>query len=110
MGAHPGDTYSTPVWVPDAAPVTNRWSGYLDATTTGYWYVTGGETTCNDAAHCTVAQVKASLNDGGAVPTIYTAAVGKGRDHLWAGAVDGLRINKYVYDFGADGVRVRRVS
>ncbi|MFJ1606256.1 hypothetical protein ACIOHS_23185 [Streptomyces sp. NPDC088253] len=54
--------------------------------------------------------MKASLNDGGAVPTIYTAAVGKGRDHLWAGAVDGLRINKYVYDFEADGVRVRRVG
>ncbi|MFF2126163.1 hypothetical protein ACFVW1_12250 [Streptomyces olivochromogenes] len=111
VSAHPGDTYSTLVWVPDAAPVTNRWSGYIDATTTGYWYLTGGETACNGAAaHCSLAQLKTSLTDGGAVPTIYSAAVGKGRDHMWIGAVDGLRINQYVYDFEADGVRTRRVA
>ncbi|MER7691885.1 hypothetical protein [Streptomyces sp. NPDC097610] len=108
VSAHPGDTYSTLVWVPDALTVTNRWSGYINATTSGYWYLTGGETACNDAAHCTFAQVKTSLDDGGAVPVIYSAAVGKGRDHLWTGAVDGLRINQYVYDFEADGVKVRR--
>ncbi|KUN42779.1 hypothetical protein [Streptomyces olivochromogenes] len=45
---------------------------------------------------------------GGAVPVIYSAVVGKGRDHMWIGAVDGLRINQYVYDFEADGVKVRR--
>ncbi|WP_282190293.1 hypothetical protein HEP84_55815 [Streptomyces sp. RLB1-33] len=44
------------------------------------------------------------------MPTIHSAAVGKGRDHLWTGAVDGLRINKYVYDFEADGVKARRVG
>ncbi|MFJ4006891.1 hypothetical protein ACIPWL_26045 [Streptomyces sp. NPDC090023] len=42
------------------------------------------------------------------VPASATAAVGKGRDHLWAGAVDGLRVDRNVYDFEADGVRVRR--
>lgn len=110
VSAHPTDTYSTLVWVPDAAPVTNRWSGYIDATTTGYWFLTGGETACDQAAQCTFTQLKASLNDGGAVPTIYSAAVGKGRDHMWIGAVDGLRINQYVYDFEADGVKVRRVA
>ncbi|MFG3094993.1 hypothetical protein [Streptomyces sp. NPDC048202] len=68
----------------------------------------GGEAACTQAAPCTFAQVKVSLNDGGAAPLIYTAAVGKGRDYLWAGAVDGLRINRNIYDFEADGVRVRR--
>ncbi|MFG3047207.1 hypothetical protein ACGFZR_20040 [Streptomyces sp. NPDC048241] len=96
VAAHPGDTYSTLVWVP--GPVT----------TTGSWFLTGGEAACTQAAPCTFAQVKVSLNDGGAAPLIYTAAVGKGRDYLWAGAVDGLRINRNIYDFEADGVRVRR--
>ncbi|MEW2129050.1 hypothetical protein [Streptomyces sp. NPDC005435] len=108
VAAHPGDTYSTLVWVPGPVTTTDRWSGYLDATTTGTWYLTGGETACTQAAPCTFAQVKASLNDGGAAPLIYTAAVGKGRDYLWTGAVDGLRINNNVYDFEANGVKVRR--
>ncbi len=37
--------------------------------------------------------------------SIFTAAVAKGRDNRWAGAVDGLRINKKQYDFEADGVK-----
>ncbi|WP_329360848.1 hypothetical protein [Streptomyces sp. NBC_01483] len=61
-------------------------------------------------AHCSLAQVKASLNDGGAVPTIYSAAVGKGRDHMWIGAVDGLRINQYLYDFEPGGVKTRHAA
>jgi hypothetical protein len=40
----------------------------------------------------------------------HSAAVGKGRDHLWTGAVDGLRINKHACDFEADGVEARRVG
>ncbi|MFH8282537.1 hypothetical protein [Streptomyces antibioticus] len=107
LDALPNDNYSTMVWVPDAAPVTNRWSSFIDATTTGYWFLSGNETTCTQAAQCTFAQLKASLNDGGDGATIYTAAVGKGRDHMWIGAVDGLRINDNVYDFEANGVRVR---
>jgi hypothetical protein len=108
LSARPGENYSALVWVPDAAPVTNRWSGYIDAATSGYWYLTGGETSCNGpVAHCSLAQVKASLNDGGAVPAIYSAAVGKGRDHMWMGAVDGLRINQYIYDFEPGGVKTR---
>lgn len=110
LSAHPMDNYSTMVWVPDASPVTNRWSPFLDATKTGYWYLTGNETSCNQAAQCTFDQLKASLNDGGDEATILTAAVGKGRDHMWIGAVDGLRINNRVYDFEADGVRARRVG
>ncbi len=107
VSAHPNDDYSTMVWVPDASPVTDRWSPYLDATSTGYWYLTGNETACNQAAECTFQQMKNSLDDGGAKPTIYTAAVGKGRDHMWIGAVDGLRINRHIYDFEASGVRTR---
>ncbi|MET9062558.1 hypothetical protein [Streptomyces antibioticus] len=107
LAALPNDNYSTMVWVPDAAPVTNRWSSFIDATTTGYWFLSGNETTCTQAAECTFDELKASLNDGGDGATIYTAAVGKGRDHMWIGAVDGLRINDNVYDFEANGVRVR---
>ncbi|MET8247288.1 hypothetical protein ABZV31_24395 [Streptomyces sp. NPDC005202] len=110
VDAHPSDNYSTMVWVPDAAPVTGRWSPFIDATSTGYWYLTGNETACTQAARCSFEQMKASLNDGGEAPTIYTVSVGKGRDHMWIGAVDGLRINRNIYDFEADGVRTRRAD
>ena len=42
------------------------------------------------------------LGDGNA--TIMTAAVAKGRDAEWQGAVDGLRINDTVFDFEETGV------
>jgi hypothetical protein len=102
--------YTTMVWDPPASPVVNRWSGYIDATTSGDWYFTGsvGVTTgCNQVTTCTFAQAKASLNDGPPPPTIYTIAVGKGRDNNWAGAVDGLRINSSVFDFEFFGVLER---
>ncbi|WP_254407204.1 hypothetical protein [Streptomyces sp. GMY02] len=108
LSALPADNYSTMVWVPDAAPVTNRWSPFIDATTTGYWYLTGNETSCTQAAECSFQELKASLDDGGAKPTIYTASIGKGRDYMWIGAVDGLRINREIYDFEPNGVRTRR--
>lgn len=109
LTALPADNYSTLVWVPDAAPVTNRWSGFLDATSTGYWFLTGNEVpACNQAARCSLEEVQDALDDGGAGATVLTAAVGKGRDHMWIGAVDGLRINQNVYDFEVDGVRALR--
>ncbi|MEV0457589.1 hypothetical protein [Catellatospora methionotrophica] len=112
LTAQPATTYSTLVWLPAAAPVTNRWSGYLDATTTGTWFLTGAAGTatgCALATPCTFAAVKAALDvDGGEAATIYTAAVGKGRDFNWVGAVDGLRINDTIYDFEASGVKTRR--
>ncbi|PJN10103.1 hypothetical protein CG723_20585 [Streptomyces sp. CB01635] len=107
----PADNYTTLVWVPDAVLATNRWSGYINATTSGYWYLTGAEgsvTHCAASDACSFADVKAALNDGGDAPKILTVAVGKGRDHLWAGAVDGLRINDTIYDFEANGVRALR--
>jgi hypothetical protein len=109
-GAVNPSNYTTMVWDPPAAPVVNQWSGYIDATSTGDWYFTGstGVTTgCNMVTTCTFAAAKASLNDGSPTPTFYTVAVGKGRDSLWAGAVDGLRINDSVFDFEAKGVKER---
>lgn len=111
LSAIPATTYSSMVWLPGASPVTDRWSPYLDATTTGTWFLTGNAGTvtgCALSSPCTFGQLKTQLDDGGGKPTIYTAAVTKGRDHMWIGAVDGLRINKKIYDFEADGVRVRR--
>ncbi|WP_327393906.1 hypothetical protein [Streptomyces phaeochromogenes] len=86
---------------------------YLDATTTGTWYLSGNAGTvtgCKLAAQCTFQQLKTALNDGGPAPTISTTAVGKGRDYMWIGAVDGLRINRTMYNFEADHVKTRRVS
>lgn len=102
--------YTSMVWVPGPRPAAsvNRWSGYIDATTDGQWYFTGsaGVTTgCNQATFCSFTQAKTALNDGGDTPVIYTFAVGKGRDSMWIGAVDGLRLNDRVYDFESDGVK-----
>ncbi len=104
--------YTSMVWVPGPRPVAsvNQWSGYIDATTDGQWYFTGsagGTTGCNQATFCSFTQAKTALNDGGDPPGIYTLAVGKGRDSMWIGAVDGLRLNDRVYDFESNGVRVK---
>ncbi|MGQ4517341.1 hypothetical protein [Streptomyces sp. DW26H14] len=112
LTAAPTNHFSTLNWLPDASPVPDGWSPYLDATTTGSWWLTGaaGTTTgCNQATPCSFQQVKTKLNDGGPAATILTAAVGKGRDYMWIGAVDGLRINQNIYDFEADGVHRLRV-
>ncbi|MEV1065459.1 hypothetical protein [Streptomyces sp. NPDC050263] len=104
------DDYSSLVWVPNASPVTNGWSPFLDATKTGYWYLTGNETSCTRAARCTFTQLKASFRRAHARPTIYTVAVSKGRNFMWIGAIDGLRLNNRVYDFERYGVRAIRVK
>lgn len=113
LAAAPATTFSSMVWMPPPSPVTSRWSGYLDATTTGTWLLTGAAGTatgCTLATPCTFPELKAALDDGDPQPTILSAAVGKGRDHMWIGAVDGLRINGTIYDFEADGVRTRRAG
>ncbi|MDQ2965698.1 MAG: hypothetical protein M3R57_07600, partial [Chloroflexota bacterium] len=107
-GAVNPSNFTTMVWVPGPALVTNQWSGYIDATTNGSWYFTGTtgvSTGCNSSTMCTFAQAKASLDDGSPTPTFYTVMIGKGRDNMWVGAVDGLRLNNDVYDFEATGVR-----
>lgn len=111
LDACPTTNYSSMVWVPDAAPVVNQWSGYINAATTGKWYFTSGcvaaATTCTSALTCDFADAKTGLSDGGAPATMYSAAVGKGRDNNWVGAVDGLRMNFTIYDFEQDGVKSR---
>jgi hypothetical protein len=109
------DNYTTMVWVPDPVPVSslNRWSGYIDATTNGKWYFTGAEegcTLCTQALNCNFTQAMAALNDGPPEPIFYTVAVGKGRDNIWVGAVDGFRLNDKVYDFEFTGVRELSVN
>ena len=43
-------------------------------------------------------------NDGGDGAVIYSVAVSYGRNEVWNGAVDGLRINDTIYDFEEYGV------
>ena len=105
-------TYSSLVFMPAANSTSNRWSGYIDATTTGLWGLTGSAfnspaTTANcgiNGPRCTFAQVQAFLATGSGA-TIYSVAVTKGRDYAWQGAVDGLRINGTIYDFEPLGVK-----
>jgi hypothetical protein len=103
--------YTNMVWVPDPSTALNRWSGYLDAATSGDWYFTNSAvataTGCTQALTCSLADAKQALvdeNDGSGAATINTVAVAKGRDDAWVGAVDGLRINATVYDFEPYGV------
>lgn len=110
LTALPSVNYSTLVWVPPASPVTNSWSPFLNATTTGYWYLTGTAggptgTNCDQTTQCTFNQVKTALQDADDPALIYTAAVGKGRDFMWIGAIDGFRVNETIYDFERWGVR-----
>jgi hypothetical protein len=111
----PTSNYSTLVWLPDPAPVVNQWSGYLDATSSGEWYLTGGAGTtsgCHQGNLCTFADLMLALNDGGDPPTILSVAVGKGRDNRWTGAIDGFRINDTIFDFEPEpkGVHGRKVK
>ena len=102
-------SYSSMTWVPDPAPVTNRWSPFIDATTTGDWYFTGATGTatgCSIATPCTFSAAQAALAANDSPPaTIYTVAIAKGRDNAWVGAVDNLRINDTVYNFEPTGVQ-----
>ena len=99
--------FSSLVFVPAENSPANQWSGYIDATTTGKWGLTGAAGTATgcplSGGLCTFAQVKAALPDA----TILTAAVTKGRDFSWQGAVDGLTINDDVFDFEESGVSAR---
>lgn len=91
----------------------NQWSPYIDATTApaapaGNGFILSGAagtaTGCNLASPCTFDDVQGALDDGGDAATIFTVAVGKGRDLSWAGAIDGLRVNGTIYDFEPFGV------
>ncbi len=104
--------YSSLVFMPAANSTSNRWSVYIDATTSGFWGLTGTQfnspaTQANcglNGPRCTFAQVQTFLATGTGAK-IYSIAVTKGRDFAWQGAVDGLRINATIYDFEPLGVR-----
>jgi len=105
-----GSSYTTMVWVPDPAPVTNKWSPFISAVSTGQWYFTGSAGTatgCDQTTMCSFSGAKSALaaaQVGGTPASIYTIAIAKGRDDAWVGAVDGLRINNNVYNFEPYGV------
>jgi hypothetical protein len=104
--------FTTLAWNPDPAPVENEWTGYLDATSTGKWGLSGSafnspatQANCGlNGPRCTLAQAKAAL---GPNAQILSVSVAKGRDNAWQGAVDGLRINNEVFDFELFGVITR---
>lgn len=102
--------YTTMVWNPGPSPVVNRWSEYIDGTSNGAWYFTGsvGATSgCSDSnPPCSFATAKSKFP----AATILSVAVGKGRDNLWVGAVDGLRLNDTIYDFEADDVKKKNAK
>jgi hypothetical protein len=103
--------YTSLVFLPDGIPFAdvNKWSGYIDATATGQWFMTGTAGTvtgCGQSSTCEFDEAMDAL----AGATIYTAQVAKGRDHAWVGAVDGLRINDTVYDFEPSGVEEEAAS
>jgi hypothetical protein len=104
--------FSTLQFQPLNSP-SNVWSDYIDATTApasaagNGWILSGAagtETGCALATPCTFDEVQAALDDGAPDSTVFTVAVGKGRDFAFAGAVDGLRLNDTVYDFEPFGV------
>ncbi len=118
MTAPGTDDFTSMVFVPTGAGVpVNVWSDYIDATdlANGRWYFTGGEGTATgcpqtDPTPCSLADAQAGLSDGGAEPTIRTAAIGKGRDNMWIGAVDGFRFNGKIYDFEGEPKGVKEKS
>jgi hypothetical protein len=103
--------YSSLVFTP-AKTASNAWSGYIDATSTGLWGLTGGafnnpptKENCGlNGPRCTFAEVMDLLDDGGDAATIISAGISKGRDFEFHGAVDGLRLNDKVFDFEETGV------
>ena len=115
LSSLPNTNYSSLVWTPAANSASNKWSPYLDATTSGSWGLTGSafnnpatQANCGiNGPRCTLAQVKAALDDGGDGATIFTLAVAKGTDFAWQGAVDGLRVNGRVADFEEGGVVIK---
>lgn len=112
-GASNGVNYSSLVYLPD--PVTliggANWSDYIDATAPGDdWYFTNGtlatQTGCSQVTYCDWDGIDAALNDAGnpAPADVYTVGISKGRDYLYSGAADGLRLNEWVYNFEPFGV------
>ncbi len=105
-------TFSTLVFTPAANTPAGTWT-HVDATTEGRWGLTGAQfnspaTAANcglNGPECTFAEVKAFLASGTGA-TVFTAAVGKGRDFAFEGAVDGLEVNDDTVNFEPNSVIV----
>ncbi|WP_431946761.1 hypothetical protein [Actinacidiphila sp. bgisy167] len=83
-------------------------SGFLDATTSGPRVLSGKELAPvgAQATPCSFTTLRTASQQA----TLCSFAVGKGRDDNWGGAVDGLRITRFVHGLEAEGVRARRVG
>jgi hypothetical protein len=104
-----GSNFSSLVYVPSNG-ASNQWTAFdAAADPDNHWGLTGAQfaaTKCSlNGTRCTLAEVKALLNDGGDPATVLTVAIGKGTDFAFSGAVDALRINAQVFDFESFGVR-----
>ncbi|QYC42174.1 hypothetical protein Nocox_22850 [Nonomuraea coxensis DSM 45129] len=107
--------YTSLVYQPDqstspsapATPTANVWQRY-DATAAGNrWWATGSTGTtigCTQATPCTFQELKARMPNA---VISYSLGISKGRDTAFVGAVDGLQVNRVVYDFEFSGVRTR---
>jgi hypothetical protein len=117
LGSLPNVNFASLVWnPPNSAP--SAWSRYIDATTTGFWGLSGAafnnpptaENCGLNGPRCSFTQVMALLNDGGDPAEAGTFAVTKGRDFQFSGAVDGVRVNNIIVDFEPAGAILRSAS
>jgi hypothetical protein len=96
---------------PPSRPTTvlsNTWQQY-DASGAGSgWFPTSGAiqaaTGCNQITPCSFDVLKAKLPDA---IISFSLGISVGRNAIFAGAVDGLQVNRTVYDFEPFGVRRR---
>jgi hypothetical protein len=105
-------TYASLNYVPSASaapsapvnPSPNTWQHYDAAAEGGKWYATGATGTaigCTFLQPCSFARLKAGLPDA---VISYSLGFTKGRDTAFVGAVDGLQVNRAIYDFEPLGV------
>lgn len=100
-------TYSSMVFSPNNS-TANTWTALdaMDDSLGKVWGLTGAGMPCAlNGARCTWTELQAALNDGGDPATIYTFAVGKGRDNGFNGAVDKVIYNATTFDFEPTGVK-----
>lgn len=94
--------------VPPSAPAVrapNTWQQYVASAAGSGWFASGATGTltgCNQITRCSFTTLKSRLPN--AVITL-SLSISKGRDTPFTGAVDGLQVNRTVYDFEPSGVR-----
>ncbi|MFG2072848.1 hypothetical protein [Nonomuraea maritima] len=109
--------YTSLVYLPDrssppSAPVAvpNQWQRYDPLAAGNLWMATGAAGTvtgCNLASPCTFDELRSRMPNA---VISFSLGIGKGRDNAFVGAVDGLVVNNYIYDFEFNGVRTLRVA